>query len=132
MKSFDETFLLSQLLLLRVLCDLYSQGSRNTSQSDADSTLIITSCYVRVLELFMGGLGAIKGSLAGMTTVSSPSPSARDTLVGLQSTALPTLTASSCSLDGWLLGAAHDARVDGAHTHPESPRRAPHADRLGF
>lgn len=99
-KSFDETLLLSQRLL-RVLCNLYSQGSRNTSHNqpranprsppplDAGSTLIMMSCYVRVLELFMERLGAIKGSLADIT---APSPALLP---------LPTLTAFSCSLDGY-------------------------------
>ncbi|KAI1735343.1 hypothetical protein F4680DRAFT_307762 [Xylaria scruposa] len=118
--SFDGILLLAQRLL-RALCGLYSAVycDRDPDSStlgtrwvpplslDAGSTLIIMSCYIRLVELLMGKLVVIRdilGEIRGLA--SSPSGPAGSTsssasASSLSSLPLPTLSAFTCSLDAF-------------------------------
>jgi hypothetical protein len=108
--SFDETLMLS-LRFLAALRKLHGTSSRDlpihTTGSpgpslDAGTTLIIYSCYIRVLDLIIDRLSVIRGALNAATTAfSSRSSSAGSSLVSssVPPLALPTLAACSCTLE---------------------------------
>lgn len=101
--SFDETIVLS-FYLVRALHSLYSPESLKLDEQsplsvssppnlDSGTVLIIFSCYVRVLDLLMDRLGALKSALnATSTNGSSPNGAPLH---------LPTLVACGCPLEGY-------------------------------
>lgn len=110
--SFDETLVLS-LHFVQVLRKLNGSKSSDikvhpastaTPRLDPGSTLIIYSCYIRVLELLTTRLDAIREPLQAAAAVTS-SPRGETANHSIQTTSskvlsgsLPTLTACSCSL----------------------------------
>jgi hypothetical protein len=108
--AFDETIVLS-LQFLQTMRELHGTSSQDlpihTAASpapnlDSGTTLIIYSCYVRVLQLFIDRLGAIRGTINAATTAYSAqhsndgSPPVASSVPPL---VLPTLEACSCSLE---------------------------------
>lgn len=128
--SFDETIVLS-FYLVKALQSLYNPTSLKLDEQssfpvvpppivDSGTILIIFSCYVRVLDLFMDRLGAVRvrsalnttattpstaaSSLAATTTpsFSPPNASARNgSSPNGAALHLPTLVACGCSLEGY-------------------------------
>lgn len=127
--SFDETIVLS-FYLVRAIHSLYSPESLKLDEQsslpvgpppklDSGTVLIIFSCYVRVLDLFMDRLGALRStlnttattpptaasSLTTTTTTTSFFPSNLSTSNGSNPNGaalhLPTLVACGCPLEGY-------------------------------
>lgn len=127
--SFDETIVLS-FYLVKALQSLYDPRSLKLDEQssfpvgpppivDSGTILIIFSCYVRVLDLFMDRLGALRSALnttaatppttasSLATTTSTPSslpPNAPVRNVSSPNGAalhLPTLVACGCPLEGY-------------------------------
>lgn len=107
--SFDETIVLS-FYLVRALHSLYDPESLRMDQDtslpvgpppslDSGTMLIIFSCYVRMLDLFMDRLGGLRSAL---NTNPGPSPpSTPHSGPGGAGLLLPTLVACGCPLEGY-------------------------------
>ncbi|KAJ0120673.1 hypothetical protein J7T55_015404 [Diaporthe amygdali] len=121
--DFDETVVLS-MLFLQALRNLHSTSSirelptahitaalsKTPPVLDPGTTLIICSCYIRVLELFIERLHAIRDTLlcgGRSSPVGVPTPAATDGAASaspappLPLLALPTLAACSCPMDDY-------------------------------
>lgn len=116
--NFDETIVLS-FYLVKALHSLYNPESLKMDEHsslpvgpppklDSGTMLIIFSCYVRMLDLFMDRLGALKSAL-DTTTTPSPTSASSLTATTMPSVLPSNMTSSNGSPPGPAPGSGPDA-----------------------